>query len=84
MDPAVHKGHVDQNNESRGTNEILVFSTKPMQAFGPFGLTCGFVGLTINMYLAFLWSTGEAIGHRPLLMLGVLLVIVGNSQIAVG
>ena len=60
------------------------FSTKPMQAFGPFGLICGFIGLIINSYLVFLWFTGEQIGHRPLLMLGVLLVIVGIQLIGMG
>ena len=60
------------------------FSTKPMQAFGPFGLACGFIGFIINTYLVFLWISGEQIGHRPLLMLGVLLVIVGIQLIGMG
>ncbi|MDH4029025.1 MAG: glycosyltransferase family 2 protein [Nitrospirota bacterium] len=60
------------------------FSTKPMQAFGPFGLVCGLSGFIINLYLAFLWFTGHAIGHRPLLMLGVLLVIIGMQLIGMG
>lgn len=60
------------------------YSTKPMQAFGPIGLACGISGFAINLYLAGLWLSGEAIGHRPLLLLGVLLVIIGIQLIVMG
>ena len=60
------------------------FSTKPMQAFGPIGLLCGFAGFLINSYLVFLWVAGQAIGHRPLLLLGILLVIIGIQLIGMG
>jgi hypothetical protein len=60
------------------------FSTKPMQAFGPVGLACGIAGFTINFYLMLLWFSGQAIGHRPLLLLGILLVIIGIQLIGMG
>ncbi len=60
------------------------FSTKPMQAFGPVGLACGIAGFTINFYLMLLWFSGYAIGHRPLLLLGILLVIIGIQLIGMG
>jgi glycosyltransferase involved in cell wall biosynthesis len=60
------------------------FSTKPMQAFGPIGLVCGITGFVINLYLVFLWISGQPIGHRPLLLLGVLLVIIGIQLIVMG
>jgi glycosyltransferase involved in cell wall biosynthesis len=60
------------------------FSTKPMQAFGPIGLFSGLTGLAVNLYLMFLWFTGQAIGHRPLLLLGTLLIIVGIQLIGMG
>ncbi len=60
------------------------FSTKPMQAFGPFGLLCGLSGFAINLYLAFIWFSGLPIGHRPLLLLGILLVIIGMQLIGMG
>ena len=60
------------------------FSTKPMQAFGPIGLICGITGFVINLYLVFLWISGQPIGHRPLLLLGVLLVIIGIQLIVMG
>ncbi len=60
------------------------FSTKPMQAFGPIGLLCGLAGFVINIYMAILWFSGQSIGHRPLLLLGVLLIIVGIQLIGMG
>jgi hypothetical protein len=60
------------------------YSTKPLQAFGPIGLFCGFSGLAINLYLAILWFSGQAIGHRPLLLFGVLLMIIGIQLIGIG
>ena len=39
------------------------YSTKPMQAFGPFGLACGISGLIVNLYLVCLWLSGQGIGH---------------------
>ncbi len=63
---------------------LHTYSTKPMQAFGPIGLSCGLAGFAINFYLAFLWFSGETIGQRPLLLLGVLLVIIGIQLIGMG
>lgn len=60
------------------------FSTKPLQAFGPIGLLCCTAGLLISLYLAVLWFSGQPIGHRPLLLLGVLLIIVGIQLIGMG
>jgi glycosyltransferase involved in cell wall biosynthesis len=53
------------------------FSTKPLQAFGPIGLLCGLSGFIISLYLTFVKLSGHDIGGRPLLLLGVLLIIVG-------
>ena len=60
------------------------YSTKPLQAFGPIGLLCGLSGFLINFYLMFLWFSGQSIGTRPLLLLGVLLIIVGIQLIGIG
>jgi len=60
------------------------FSTKPLQAFGPIGLLLGVTGFVINLYLTILWFSGESIGHRPLLLLGVLLMIIGIQLIGMG
>ncbi|MBI4681995.1 MAG: glycosyltransferase family 2 protein [Nitrospirae bacterium] len=60
------------------------FSTKPMQAFGPVGLACGIAGFSVNFYLMLIWFSGQSIGHRPLLLLGILLVIIGIQLIGMG
>lgn len=60
------------------------FSTKPLQAFGPIGILCGLAGLTISLYLTILKLSGQSIGGRPLLLLGVLLIIVGFQLIVMG
>jgi glycosyltransferase involved in cell wall biosynthesis len=60
------------------------YSTKPMQAFGPIGLTTSSIGLIINSYLVYEWFLGHPIGTRPLLLLGSLLIIVGIQLIGMG
>lgn len=60
------------------------FSTRPLQAFGPIGLLCGLGGFVISIYLTVLKLSGQSIGSRPLLLLGVLLIIVGIQLIGMG
>lgn len=60
------------------------FSTRPLQAFGPIGLLFGIVGFAISLYLTILKLSGQDIGGRPLLLLGVLLIIVGIQLIGMG
>ncbi|HMK43936.1 MAG TPA: glycosyltransferase family 2 protein [Dissulfurispiraceae bacterium] len=61
------------------------FSTKPIQFFGPIGVLFGMTGSGICGYLALeKLFCGLAIGGRPLLMLGVLLIIVGVQFIGLG
>ncbi len=61
------------------------FSTKPIQAFGPLGLLSGALGVGIGAYLSFQkLFFGAQIGGRPLLLLGVLLIIVGFQLIGMG
>jgi glycosyltransferase involved in cell wall biosynthesis len=50
---------------------------RPLHLFGGVGLLLGAVGFAICAYLSALKLTGAAIGHRPLLTLGALLIIVG-------
>ena len=42
------------------------------------------VGVLISAYLTVLWFMGEGIGDRPLLILGVLLIIVGFQSVSLG
>lgn len=61
------------------------FSTKPIQFFGPVGLISSFTGIAISLYLSFeKLLLGRSIGGRPLLLLGVLLIIVGIQLIGMG
>jgi glycosyltransferase involved in cell wall biosynthesis len=57
---------------------------RPLHLFGGLGLLLGAIGTAILVYLTVLKATGEAIGHRPLLTLGVLLVVVGLQFFSLG
>ena len=50
---------------------------RPLHLFGGLGLLLAFVGFVILVYLTVVKILGHAIGQRPLLLLGVLLVVVG-------
>ncbi len=61
------------------------FSTKPIQFFGPMGLASTLAGFAVSVYLAFQkLFLGRSIGGRPLLLLGVLLIIIGIQLIGMG
>ena len=57
---------------------------RPLHLFGGVGLLMGAVGFVILLYLTVIWFWGEAIGHRPLLTLGVLLMVVGIQFVSLG
>src|SRR4051812_30852545 len=57
---------------------LMRFLHRPMQAFGGAGFTLGLAGAAILAWLAFeKLALGQEIGGRPLLLLGVLLVLIG-------
>jgi glycosyltransferase involved in cell wall biosynthesis len=61
------------------------FRYRPLHLFGSVGVAIGAIGFFILLYLATLWVfTPEPIGDRPLLMLGVLLVVVGIQVTSIG
>jgi dolichol-phosphate mannosyltransferase len=57
---------------------------RPLHLFGGVGLLLGAIGTIVLVYLTVLKLAGEAIGHRPLLTLGVLLVVVGVQLLSLG
>ena len=57
---------------------------RPLHLFGGLGLALGALGTLLLAYLTVLKLSGEAIGHRPLLTLGVLLVVVGVQLVSLG
>ena len=57
---------------------------RPLHLFGGLGLLSGVAGAAVLAYLTVLKLSGEAIGQRPLLLLGVLLVVVGVQLLSLG
>ena len=61
------------------------FLVRPMQVFGLGGLTSLFLGILVCSVLAALKIfQGEALAGRPLLLLGVLLIVVGIQLLSLG
>ncbi len=67
---------------------LLVFMKKyvqkPMHFFGSWGLVIFGIGLLINLYLLILKIMGHDIWGKPLLLLGILLVLAGFQLITIG
>ena len=64
---------------------LLSFATKPIQFFGLLGLLTAGIGIAIGGYLSVLkLAFGAQIGGRPLLFLGILLVVVGVQLVVMG
>ena len=63
---------------------ITRYRQKPLHLFGSVGLVSITTGFAILIYLSILWLQGYGIGDRPLLILGILLVIVGMQSFSLG
>ncbi|WP_026506348.1 glycosyltransferase family 2 protein [Butyrivibrio sp. MC2013] len=70
--------------DSLTTNFLLKYSDRPMYLFGRIGVYSALLGFIICFYLTTQWFRGIGIGGRPLLLLGVLLLVVGVQFIAMG
>lgn len=74
----------------RGALDLLTvlfigrYQHRPLHLFGAIGLALTFAGVLISIYLTILKISGEAIGQRPLLFLGVLLIVVGVQLLTLG
>ncbi|MDR3610573.1 MAG: glycosyltransferase family 2 protein [Ignavibacteriaceae bacterium] len=67
----------------------VIFSTRyikrPMHFFGFFGALSFLIGIIVNGYLAYEWGFNhQALSNRPMLFLGMLLIIVGVQLFSVG
>lgn len=60
------------------------YMQKPMHLFGPIGFISFGIGLLINLYLLILKIMGHDIGGKPLLILGLILLIGGIQFITIG
>jgi len=63
---------------------LLKYERRPAHFFGGVGALLSLTGFGVLSYLSVLWLMGEAIGRRPLLILGVLGVVVGVQILATG
>ena len=57
---------------------------KPMHLFGPIGFVSLGIGVAINLYLLILKIMGHDIGGKPLLILGLILLLGGIQFITIG
>jgi len=63
---------------------ITRYTPRPLHLFGLVGLGFLAAGFGINLYLAVLWFGGEPLSRRPLLFLGVLLMVMGVQVLTTG
>ncbi len=64
---------------------MQTYLTRPMQVFGLAGIVSGFLGFLVCVKLVFeKLVLGSDIGSRPLLLLGILLIVVGVQLLSLG
>jgi len=63
---------------------LTKYPQKPLHFFGLIGTFLSLAGLAINIYMALLRLSGKWISNRPLLLLGILLLILGIQFIFFG
>ncbi len=74
------KGFIDLITVSFATRYIK----RPMHFFGFFGALAFLIGLVVNGYLTIEWISGRPLSNRPMLFLGMLLIIVGVQFFSFG
>jgi len=90
--PRVHgRSKFGLERYARGGLDLLTvvgltrYTHRPAHLFGGVGLVLGVVGMAILVYLSGVWLfTDQAIGGRPLLLMGVLLVLVAVQLASIG
>ena len=64
---------------------LLSYSTRPLQFFGLLGGAIGIVGALISGWLAYRrLIEAESLSNRPLLLLGILLIVTGVQLVTIG
>jgi glycosyltransferase involved in cell wall biosynthesis len=63
---------------------LVRYMGRPLHFFGRIGSALFGIGFVILSYLSYLWLGGTPIGSRPLLTLGVLLVVMGGQIVLTG
>ncbi|MBW1854847.1 MAG: glycosyltransferase family 2 protein, partial [Deltaproteobacteria bacterium] len=89
--PRVHgKSKYGSERFLRGFFDLLTvimltkYPEKPLHFFGLLGTILSLAGLAINIYMALLRLSGKWISNRPILLLGILLLILGVQFIFFG
>ena len=57
---------------------------RPMHLFGSWGIIITLIGVMINIYLLILKMTGQDIWGKPIMLLGILLIMTGFQLITIG
>ena len=70
--------------DSMTTLFLLKYYDRPMYFFGRFGLVSFLTGFVLCFILTIEWFMGQSIGNRPLLLLGILLILLGMQFFATG
>jgi glycosyltransferase involved in cell wall biosynthesis len=60
------------------------YNRRPLHLFGSVGLVFLAAGFGIDLYLAIRWMGGATLSNRPLLLLGVLLMLLGIQVLTTG
>lgn len=63
---------------------VTRYIKRPMHFFGFLGALAFLIGIIILGYLSVLWIQGHSLSNRPMIFLGMLLIIVGVQLFAVG
>ena len=64
---------------------LLSYSTRPLQIFGLIGLGSASVGIVISIWLSIKrLFFGQSLANRPLLLLGVILIVIGFQFVMLG
>jgi glycosyltransferase involved in cell wall biosynthesis len=87
---AVGQSRYGLERYARGFFDLLTvaylgrYRNRPLHFFGGIGMLLGAIGSAILLYLTVLKFGGASIGGRPLLMLGILLLVVGVQFFSLG
>ncbi len=57
---------------------------KPLHVFGRMAIAAGLPGMAINLYFVVLWLFGEPVRVRPILVLGMVLVVIAIQFVLMG
>ena len=63
---------------------ITRYTRRPLHLFGALGMVSALGGFSICSYLAIRWFGGSTLSNRPLLLLGVLMILLGIQMLTTG